>query len=187
VLWPQISLTARTGEQIIQVHLRATLGDLGVSLPTVKRWLSSFREGDRYCEDRNRAGRPFTLLGDVLSKFFSKYPFGSAQNIASDFDVNASTAKNLLARELGLRKFTRRRAPHFLSELQKNEQVTQSRLLLDLLQRHQTADFNAIATGDELRFRCVYPTRTIYARSQSDVISCLRRGTGTLKVMITIF
>jgi hypothetical protein len=60
--------------------------------------------------------------------------------------------KNLLARELGLREFTRKWVPHARSERQKNEWVTQSKLLLDLLQSHQTADFNAIAIGDESWF-----------------------------------
>jgi hypothetical protein len=57
--------------------------------------------------------------------------------------------KDILAREPGLQKFTQRSVQHSLSERQENERVTQSRLLLDLLQRHQTADFNAIATTDE--------------------------------------
>jgi transposase len=84
-----------------------------------------------------------------LSKFLSKYLFASTKNIASHFDLSVSTVKDLLARELELRKFTQRWVPHFLSERQKSEQVTQSRVLLGLLQRHQAADFNAIATGDE--------------------------------------
>jgi hypothetical protein len=42
--------------------------------------------------------------------------------------------------------------PHSLWERQKNEPVTQSKLLFDLLQRHQTADVSAITTGDESWF-----------------------------------
>jgi hypothetical protein len=74
-----------------------------------------------------------------------------------------------------------------LSEGQKNQRVTQSRLLLDLIQRHPMADVTAIATGDKSWFRYVYLARTTEARSQSDVTSCLRSGIGTLKVMITVF
>jgi hypothetical protein len=77
--------------------------------------------------------------------------------------------------------------PRSQSQRQKNERITRSRLLLDLLQRHQTADFNAIATGDESWFQYVYPSRAMYARSRSDVISCVRRAIGTPKVMMTIF
>jgi hypothetical protein len=82
-------------------------------------------------------------------KSLSKYPFASAKNTASHFDINVPTVKDLIARRLELRTFIRRWVPHALLEHQKNERVTQSRLLLDLLQRHQITDFNAIATGDE--------------------------------------
>jgi hypothetical protein len=102
----------------------------------VKQWLRRFREGDTSCEDRNRAGIPLTILGDVTSKFLAKHPFASPKNIASHFDISILVVKDLLSRELGLRKFTRGWVPHSLSERQKNERVTQSRLLLDLLQRY---------------------------------------------------
>jgi transposase len=141
------------GSKAIHAHLRGTLGDLTASLPAVKRWLRRFREGDTSCENSNRAGKLDTIFGDVLLKFFSKCPFASAKNITSHFDISVSTVKDLLARELELCKFTRRWVPHSLSERQKSEWGTQSILLSDLLQRHQTADFNAIATGDESHFR----------------------------------
>jgi transposase len=112
------------GSKAIHAHLRGTLKDLAVSLPTVKRWLRHFREGNTSCKGRNIAGRPLAILGDVLSKFVSKYPFGLVKNIASDFDISVSTVKHLRARELGLRKFTRKWVPHSLSDRQKNEWVT---------------------------------------------------------------
>jgi transposase len=141
------------GSRAIHAHLRGTLEDLAVSFPTVKRWLRRFREGDTSCKDRNRVGRPLAIFRDVLLRFASKCPFAMAKNIANQFNIAVSTVKVLIARELGLRKFTWRRAPHSLSEHQKNESGTQSRLLLDLLQRHQTADFNAICN----RRRVVVP------------------------------
>jgi hypothetical protein len=122
-----------------------------------------------------------------LQSKLDKYPFASTKNIVSHFDIGGSTMKDLFARELGLCKFTRRWVPHSLSERQKNKWVTQSRVLLDLLQRHQTADFNAIAIEDQSWFRYVCPTCTIYARSRSDVTYCVRSGIGTSKGMITSF
>jgi transposase len=175
------------GSKVIPAHVRGTLGNLAVSLPTVKWWLHRFREGDTSCEDRNRAERPLTILGEVLSKLLSKYSFVSAKNIASHFDISVSTVNDLITRELGLRKFTRRCVPHSWTERQKNEQVTQLRLLLDLLQRHQAGDFNVIANGDKSWFRYVYPARTMYARSRSDVASCIRVRISTSKVNVTFF
>jgi hypothetical protein len=96
------------GSKAIHTHLRGTPGDLTVSLPPVKQRLRRFREGDTSCEDRIRARRPLTILGDVLSKFVFKYPFASAKNIVSHFDMSISTVKNLLGRELGLGQLIRR-------------------------------------------------------------------------------
>jgi hypothetical protein len=53
-------------------------------------------EGDASCKDR--AGRALTILEKGLSKFFSKYLFASAKNIASHFDISVSTMKDLLTR-----------------------------------------------------------------------------------------
>jgi hypothetical protein len=52
------------------------------------------------------SGRPFTILGDVLSKLLLRYPFASLNFIAKYFCVIESTEKDLLIRELRLRKFT---------------------------------------------------------------------------------
>jgi transposase len=174
------------GSKIIHAPLRGTLGNLAVSLPTVKQWLRRFREGDSSCKDRNRPGRPPAILRDVLSKLLSKYLFPSAKNIASHFDISVSTVKDLLAHDLGLRKFTRRWVLRSRSERWKREWVTQTTLLLDLLQRRQTADFNAIATGDESWFTSMYPARTMYTLSRSIITSCFSSGVGTLKVIIII-
>jgi hypothetical protein len=38
------------GSKVIHAHLRGTLGDLAVSLPTAKQWLHRSREGDTSCE-----------------------------------------------------------------------------------------------------------------------------------------
>jgi transposase len=46
------------GSKAIHARLRGTLEDLTVSLPTVKRWLGRFTEGDISCKDRNRTGTP---------------------------------------------------------------------------------------------------------------------------------
>jgi hypothetical protein len=59
-------------------------------------------------------------------------------------------------------------------------------LLLDLLRRHQTANFAEIATGDHSWFRYVYLACAMYARTRTTVIPCVRTGIGASKVMTTI-
>jgi hypothetical protein len=77
--------------------------------------------------------------------------------------------------------------PQFAIAHSEKERVTQSRLLLDLLRRHQMANFAEIATEDHSWFRYVYPACAIYARTRTTVIPCVCTGIGTSKVMTTIF
>jgi hypothetical protein len=49
-----------------------------------------------------------------------KYPFASARVIAQHFLTTVSTIRDILQRELGMRKFSLRWVPHFLSPAQKS-------------------------------------------------------------------
>jgi histone-lysine N-methyltransferase SETMAR len=175
------------GSKVIHAQLRGILGPCAVSLPTVKRWLRRFRAGDTSCEDQPRSGRPLAILGDVLGKFLSKHPFASAKIMAAHFNLTPTTVKEILIRELGFRKFTRRWVPHLLSAAQKKDRVDQCKLLLGLLREQSAHNFNTIATGDESWFRYAYPARTMYAGSRSEVTPFVRSGISASKVMLTVF
>jgi hypothetical protein len=58
-------------------------------------------------------------LGPQVEAFFQKHPFASTRRITKDFLTTASTVKEILQKELGMRKFSRRWAPHSLSDAQK--------------------------------------------------------------------
>jgi transposase len=96
------------GTKVIHTHWRGTLGAATESLPTVRRWMHRFREGDTSCEDKSRLDEPIIILEDFLSNFILKYSFVSAKIIAKHFDISGSTVKDLLIPEMGLRKFTQR-------------------------------------------------------------------------------
>jgi hypothetical protein len=100
-LWLQEYETKET-----HAHLRGTLGATTVSLPAGTRWARRFGEGETSCEDKSRLCRPLTILGDVFSKFFLKYPFASAKMIVTHFNISGSTVEDLHVRELELRTFT---------------------------------------------------------------------------------
>jgi hypothetical protein len=57
--------------------------------------------------------------------------------------------KEILRRELGLKKFSRRWVPHLLSDVQKKLRVDASRNLLSLLGMYAEHNFEGIATADE--------------------------------------
>jgi hypothetical protein len=44
------------------------------------------------------------IIGGILDKFITKYPFPSAKVVSRYFGVSPSTVKEVLSRELGFRK-----------------------------------------------------------------------------------
>jgi transposase len=107
------------GAKKIHEELITTLGDDAYHLWQIKTWLQRFKNGDLSCKDHSRPGRPVLTLGSQLQAFLLKYPFPSARVIARHFCTTAPTIKDILHRELGMAKFSRRWVLHFLSEAQK--------------------------------------------------------------------
>jgi transposase len=104
------------GNKRITIELQTTFHDSDLSSPTVTRWIKKFKNGDLFCDDDSRPGRPISILGPVLQKFLDRYPFSSIIVISRHFRTSPSTVKEILRRELGLKKFSRRWFPH-LAEL----------------------------------------------------------------------
>jgi transposase len=96
------------GNKKITAELQTTFQDSGLSNSTVKRWIRKFKNGDSSCDEDSRPSRPVTILGPVLQKFLNRYPFSSAKVISKHFRISPSTVKEILKRELGLKKFSRR-------------------------------------------------------------------------------
>jgi hypothetical protein len=92
-----------------------------------------------------------------------KYPFASARVIAQHFLTRVLTIEDILQRELGMRKFSWRWVPHFLSPAQKVARVEASKTILRVLQDAESNDFEGITTGDGFWFRYCYPSLTVFA------------------------
>jgi histone-lysine N-methyltransferase SETMAR len=88
---------------------------------------------------------------------------------------------------LGMRKFSRRWVPHFLSPAQKVPRVEASWTILRILQDAESNDFEGISRGDGSWFRYCYPFSTMFARAPSEVIPRTRQTIGAKKTMVTIF
>jgi hypothetical protein len=67
-----------------------------------------FKKGDSSWNDDPRPRRPLEILGPILQKFLDRYPFSSTKVISRHFPLSSPTVKEILIRELGLKKFIRK-------------------------------------------------------------------------------
>jgi hypothetical protein len=107
-----------------------------------------------------------------------KFPFASARGIARQLLTTVPMIKDILQRELGMRKFSRRWAPHFLSPTQKVACIEVSKTIFRILRDAESNNFEGIATGVESWFRFCYPSPTMLARAPSEVIPRTRQTIG---------
>jgi hypothetical protein len=107
------------GAKRIHEELMSTLGDDSYVVSQIKIWFHKFRNGDLSCKDSPRSRQPLLTLGSQLEVFMQKYPFASARVIAEHFLMTVPAIKDVLQRELGMRKFPRCWMPHFLSSARK--------------------------------------------------------------------
>jgi transposase len=126
----------RKGWRAKRIHkeLISTLGDDSNGVSQIKIWLQKFSNGDLSCKDSLRSGRPLLTLGPRLEAFMQKEPFVSAKVIAQHFLTTVPTIKDILQRELGMRKYSRSWVPHFLSPAQKVARVEASKTISRVLQ-----------------------------------------------------
>jgi hypothetical protein len=85
------------------------------------------------------------------------------------FDISAATVKEILSRQLGLKKHIRRCVPYELSEDHKTSRVFQSKMLLERLKSFKEHDFEGIATREESWFRYSTYSDSMFAVSPEDV------------------
>jgi hypothetical protein len=158
----------------IHPELVSTLGHDAYRLSQIKIWLQIFRTGDLSCGGHPRVGRPPFALGPQSEAFLHKYPFASICIIAKHSLMTALTVKEILRRELGMRKFSRHWVIYSLSDAQKVARVDRAREMLMILQESETNDFNSIPTGDESCFQYITASSKMFARSAADAIPRLR-------------
>jgi hypothetical protein len=131
----------------------STFGDDAYGLSQIKIWLHRFRTGDLSWSDLLRAGRPPLTLGPQVEASLQKDPFASVRIIAKHFLPTASTVKEILQKELRMRKVSRHWIPHSLSDAQKITRVESEKEMLKILHESEANDFDGIATCDKSRFQ----------------------------------
>jgi hypothetical protein len=95
-------------------HTKSTrvLGDECYSSAVIERWLARFRESDLSCAHHSRSGRPVIGISECLRVFFDKFSFARANMMSKHFSIAREAIMEILQRDLGLKKFSRRWVPH---------------------------------------------------------------------------
>jgi hypothetical protein len=135
------------------------------------------------------------VLGKALSDFLEEFPFASAAIIAEQFNQSInqsinqskSTIKEILQRELGLQRFSRRWIPHSLSASQKANLKTITIDLLSVLRPQPEFSFSRIVTEDESWFLYSLQSDHNFATIREEVIPRTKATISAQKVMLTIF
>jgi hypothetical protein len=133
--------------RLIHKELVSTLQDNAISLSTIKNSLRRFKSGNLSCGDKERPGSPLVSLAPALQRFLKKFPFASVRVTTGHLSMDRATSKNILDRELGLKKFPRRWPPHILSAERKLRRVTESESLLAIRANLAEKNFQGIVTG----------------------------------------
>jgi hypothetical protein len=147
-------------------ELQNTVGSIAYSEDSIENWVGRFVSAGTSCADLPRARRPPTDLSEPLRQFFHDFPFATARMMSRQFSAHATTIKEILSRDLGLKKFARRRVPHQLNPSQKVQRVEAAKLLLQILQMQKPNAVDGIATGDESWFQSVYMSNSRFAPSR---------------------
>jgi hypothetical protein len=129
-----------------------TLGSDGHSEDFVQDWVVRFQSGGTICGDLSRPAKPFTDLAGPFYLFLQVCPLADARILSRHFNVCPATVRKVLARDLGLQKFTRQWVPHTLSEPQKIKRVEASIDLIQILNGLEADSFDGITTGRDPRF-----------------------------------
>jgi hypothetical protein len=93
--------------QIYQ-ELLTTLGDWRLLWGFGMILVARFQIEDISCGDISWPGRPVMDLAEPFRLFLQDYSFVSARMFSWHFSICATTAKGILVRDIGLKKFTRR-------------------------------------------------------------------------------
>jgi hypothetical protein len=130
-------------------ELCSPTGEQAYSLSQMRRWIHRFKEGNLWWEDGHRPGRRLSELSGGIRGHLDKCPFTSVQQLAKHFSPFVSTISRILTAHLGLRQFSRRSAPHDLTDDQKQLRREISERLLNVLRSDESAESSQVTRGYE--------------------------------------
>jgi histone-lysine N-methyltransferase SETMAR len=154
---------------------------------TIYKWHARFRDGRTELSDDPRSGRPRRSdLAEAISSLSEERSFLSCKLLARHFRIAKATCLRILREDLALQKFNLRWVPHRLDSTQKQNRVTFSRALLEVLRREQQNNFDHVITGDESWFSIHYPNKSVWAGSRGEVPVRIKQTIDTDKCLLSV-
>lgn len=175
------------GNKKIYENLSLVCGKEAYSKSQIKRWLQRFKNGNFSCMDEERAGRPLSDLAPLISNYLQKFPYSSAKKIAQYFDISHHTVKEILQRDLQMRKYSRKWVPYELSDENKKCRVECANGILEELRNDAQNNYEHICTGDESWYIWLNQSSSMFAQSREKVDLRIRQTISSKKTLITIF
>jgi hypothetical protein len=96
--------------------------------------------------------------------------------MSTHFRISPPTVKEILGRELGLEKFSRRWVAHLLSDDHQKCRIAGSHELLSLLRACAESNFDTISTGDESWFENKSSPNLMFAEPREKAVPRIRQG-----------
>jgi len=187
-------LEGRNGKEIDE-RLRAVYGTSAPSTATVYNWVREVKNGRQSLEDDPRTGGPRTAVTEakvaaVLAMVKEDRQITIAQ-LAESLGISDGSVHTILHDHLLMSKVTTKWVPKTLSALQRDERVTCSTSLLNLMQANEELFLHRLVTGDETWVHHYDPETQAEARvwmgHGDSVPERPRMSRSAGKVMMTIF
>jgi histone-lysine N-methyltransferase SETMAR len=141
------------GAKDIHDELCAVHGDSIVSYPTVRRWITAFKNGRQSIEDESHFGRPKEVVNEHsianVQRILNENPRTTIRILSLELGLSTHSIHNILHHELHMRKVCARWIPHLLTEAQKKTRVQKSKELLAQYGPGGKNRLTDIVTGDE--------------------------------------
>ena len=174
------------GSKRIHTELVETYEAGAYTIDSVKYWVMQYDGGRRDPTDIPKPGRPVSDVAEAVSQLLKEEPFSSTRRIAAQLCLSRTSVKRTLISVLEMQKFRLQWDPHDLTESQKAQHVTDSRMLLKALKADVKNNFVNIITGDESWYYWSYEYQSQWSTSRDTVPTRTLQKSDSKKSMFTL-
>jgi S-adenosylmethionine:diacylglycerol 3-amino-3-carboxypropyl transferase len=122
----------------------------------------------------------------MILSMFEECLFLFCKLLTRHFRIAKAMCLGILPEDLAPQKFNPRWVPHTLDSARKQNRVTFSGALLEVLRREQQNNFDRVITGDESSFFLDYPHESVWAESADEVPVGRKQRIDTEKCLISV-